>query len=631
MEESSYKVFKKWIDDIDLEILILEIPEDELEDKLAFTVRDELNMTKDGYFQYIMFMCIANVQQLAYSVQTSVEDVNEYDKIKEKIVNLIYEINPKLKPENLIINKNSMIKIKKSDELSEGERLLIDNKNWEQPLSGSDQEYNAYKCVSPENKADEDGELQYTIEKKWWKKINRYISIKKYDESDLSKIVSGKRFYDASTFRTFVVTVCTVDYNDLFAELDDEGISKRIHPQILMREIYELCKEVNPFFSYSRVKDVTADEDGCDTCNNLKRSENSPYRKMGTYTAESKSAKKLKFRDIPRKDLLNLGDEIKKMVIGQDESIDSMVNAIQRASVGLKDPAKPIGSFLFAGRSGVGKSYSSKVLAEKLTKSKDHLVAIDCSEYSADHEYAKLIGAPSGYVGHEQGGMLTNAIQKNPFSVVVFDEIEKASDKIRELLLQILEEGRLTDGKGKQVSFKDTVVVMTSNIGVAEIDEVSMTIGFGDVAKITDTKKNKAIEKAIKKKFKPEFINRIDSVIYFNNLSKEDYMKIIDLELEKLNRNLKENNTDFKDISLKFDNSVRNLIYKKGIDENYGARPLKRCIEREVSDPLAMQLLSDEVVKKGIIGVKSYRGKITIEWEELIDEEAIPKCSTVNF
>jgi hypothetical protein len=629
MEESSYKVFKKWVDDINFEILILEIPENELEDKLAFTVRDEINLTKEGYFQYIMFMCIANVQQLAYSVQTSIEDVNEYDKIKEKIVEFIYDINPKLRPENLILNKNSIIKIKKSDELAEGERLLIDNKVWNQPPSKDNEDCNAYKCGASGTQAD-DSELQFTVEKKWWKKINRYINIKKYDGADLNKIISGKRFYDASTFRTFVVTVCVVDYNDLFAALDDEGISKRIHPQILMREIYELCKEVNPFFSYSRIKDSADEGDGCDTCN-VKRVEDFRNRKMGTYTTDPKNAKKLKFRDIPRKDLLCIGDEIKKVVIGQDESIDSMVKAIQRASVGLKDPVKPIGSFLFAGRSGVGKSYSSKVLSEKLTRSNDHLINIDCSEYSSDHEYAKLIGAPSGYVGHEQGGMLTNAVQKNPFSVIVFDEIEKASDKIRELLLQILEEGRLTDGKGKQVSFKDTVVIMTSNIGVSEIDEVASTIGFGDVAKVTDTKKNKAIEKAIKKKFKPEFINRIDAIIYFNNLNKDDYMQIIDLELEKLNKNLKENNTDFKDISLKFDDSVRNIIYKKGIDETYGARPLKRCIEREISDPLAMQLLSDDLAKKGVIRVKCFRGKVMIEWEEFIEEDITLKCNKVNF
>ena len=313
------------------------------------------------------------------------------------------------------------------------------------------------------------------------------------------------------------------------------------------------------------------------------------------------------------------------LVIGQDSAIDHIVEAVQRASVGLKDPVKPIGSFLFAGRTGIGKTLTTKVLADELIKDRDNLVTIDCSEYSADHEYAKLIGAPSGYVGHEQGGILTNAVMESPFSVVVFDEIEKASHKVHELMLQVLEEGRLTDGKGQKVSFKDCIVIMTSNIGVTEVEDVKKTIGFGDASKLTEEKKTKAIDKAIKSKFKPEFLNRIDSVVHFGTLSKVDYMRIIDIELYRLNENLKSNDTEFKDLTLKFDKKVKNYVYKHGIDEDFGARPLKRCIEREISTQLAARLLRGDIITDATVNVTVTRGKMDFSVKEkvvkIVEEE----------
>jgi len=235
------------------------------------------------------------------------------------------------------------------------------------------------------------------------------------------------------------------------------------------------------------------------------------------------------------------------------------------------------------------------VLADELIKSRENMITIDCSEYSSDHEYAKLIGAPAGYIGHDNGGVLTNALMNNPFTVVVFDEVEKASTKVHELLLQILEEGRLTDGKGNPVSFKDAVVIMTSNVGVREVDAIGKTIGFGDVAKITDDKRSVAIDSALKKKFKPEFLNRLDDIIYFKSLVKKDYMKIIDIELYKLNDNLKNNDTDYKNVELKFADAMKEFIYKEGIDDQYGARPLKRAIEKLIATPLAKKLLAEDI------------------------------------
>jgi len=258
-------------------------------------------------------------------------------------------------------------------------------------------------------------------------------------------------------------------------------------------------------------------------------------------------------------------------------------------------------------------TYTAKILAKSLIGSSRGLVNIDCSEYASDHEYAKLIGAPAGYIGHEAGGYLTNAIRKNPFSVVLFDEIEKASDKVHQLLLQIMEEARLTDGKGNAVSFKDATIIMTSNIGVEEVSDVSKTIGFGSVSTITDEKRSQAIEKALKKQFKPEFLNRLTAIINFSTLTKDHYLNIIKLELDKLKINLKLSGTEFSQITLNFDDSLLDYIYDVGIDEKYGARPLKRAIENEISTPLARKLLNEDVSGRSSATLSLKRKKLVID------------------
>jgi len=258
-------------------------------------------------------------------------------------------------------------------------------------------------------------------------------------------------------------------------------------------------------------------------------------------------------------------------------------------------------------------TYTAKILAEELIGARHGVVIVDCSEYSADHEYAKLIGAPSGYIGHEQGGYLTNAVKKNPFSIILFDEVEKASEKVHQLMLQIMDEARLTDGRGNTVSFRDTVVIMTSNLGVDEVKKVSKTIGFGDVAKLTRDKRINAVKEALKTRFKPEFLNRVTCIVNFDELTKKDYLKIIKLEIEKLKRNLKLNRTEYSKLDIKFDKTLYNYIYKTGIDVQFGARPLKRAIEREVSTPLAQKLLKENIdCSDTKVTVSVHKGKINI-------------------
>ena len=625
----NYKVHKAWIKEVEFEVLIIEIPSSEIEDKLAYFARDKGNITKSFYEDFVIATCVANINQLLYHIKQCVDSNLDMLKIREEVMSEVVKVNPLLDPVNLVINRNSVVKLK-SDNANEDERPLTENKNWsvsyyeEDVDTGTeDTQKTSSDKKKPPNELKKIDELSSTVVKKWWKRINRYVEIKQFNEEDMTSVISQRFFHNRSSFQTYVVTVCVIDSDDLFVILDEMGVPSRVAPHTLMHEVYELCRDVNPFLTFENAQDITSvDNQDAPDCDCEKQTPKNPS-KMVSHAKQNQGNKKKKkkvFKDVPKEDLLKLADVMKVFVIGQDSAVDQLVESIQRASVGLKDPEKPIGSFIFAGRTGCGKSLTGKVLADELIKDRNNLVTIDCSEYSADHEYSKLIGAASGYVGYEQGGILTNAILENPFSVVVFDEIEKASHKVHELMLQILDEGRLTDNKGNKVSFKDAVIIMTSNIGVTEVEDVSKTIGFGDVSKLTEDKKTKAIDSAIKKKFKPEFINRIDSIVHFNSLSKNDYARIIDIELYRLNENLKTNDTEFKTLRLEFDKKVRSYIYKHGINEDFGARPLKRCIEKEVATPLANRLLRGKIKPESVVSVTVRKGKVAFDIVESLPE-----------
>jgi len=654
MSVSNYKVHKLWVKEADFEVLVLEIPEAEIEDKLAYFARDKGNINRSFYEDFVIATCVANINQLLFHIKQQALLQPNLMSIRLEIMNGILEINPLFQPDNLVINRNSVVKLKGKKGPKDGERLLVDNKSWnlsyyEEVMKNQPQidvdSINPTQAVPPtEDVAPKKpaatkplNELEYVIVKKWWKRINRYVEIKQFKEEDMGSILKQRFFHNRSSFQTFIVSVCVIDSDELLTMLDNMGIPSRVAPPILMHEIYELCREDNKFLTYENAQKFTEglendenDTPQSDVNRNTPNRMASHARQQG---AKKKKPKKI-FKDVPKEDLLKLSDNMKVFLIGQDQAINDIAEAVQRASVGLKDPVRPIGSFLFAGRTGIGKTLAAKVLADELIRDRDNLITIDCSEYSADHEYAKLIGSPQGYIGFEQGGYLTNAVMKSPFSVVVFDEVEKASTKVHELLLQILEEGRLTDGKGQHVSFKDTIVIMTSNVGVGEVDAISKTIGFGDVAKITDAKKDKAIDEAIKGKFKPEFINRIDSIIKFNGLSKDDYMRIIDIELYKLNDNLKNNDTEYKGLTLKFDNKIKKLIYDLGINEAFGARPLKRCIEKEVATPIAMRLLKESTDPDSLITISARNKKVSFKInkkpEELFVSDTHKEMATLN-
>ncbi|WP_417608657.1 ATP-dependent Clp protease ATP-binding subunit [Owenweeksia hongkongensis] len=304
--------------------------------------------------------------------------------------------------------------------------------------------------------------------------------------------------------------------------------------------------------------------------------------------------------------LTGMGKEMKSQIIGQDDAVDKIVKAIQRNRAGLKDPNKPIGSFIFLGPTGVGKTQLAKELSKSLFDSEDNLIRIDMSEYMEKFAISRLVGAPPGYVGYEEGGQLTEKVRRKPYSVVLLDEIEKAHPDVFNLLLQALDDGHMTDSLGRKVDFKNTIIIMTSNIGTRQLKDFGGGVGFGTAAKTSnpsDVAKG-VIETALKRAFAPEFLNRIDDVILFNSLSKEDILKIIDIELVKLYKRI-----EGLGYNVKMSTKAKEYIADKGFDEKFGARPLARAIQKYVEDPLAEQIINSEVEEGDEIFIDLKKGK----------------------
>ena len=287
-----------------------------------------------------------------------------------------------------------------------------------------------------------------------------------------------------------------------------------------------------------------------------------------------------------------LENTIKNKVIGQDDAINKIVKSIKRNRTGLKDPNRPIGSFIFIGQTGVGKTQLAKILAQELFDNEESIIRIDMSEYMEKFNTSRLIGAPPGYVGHEEGGQLTEKVRRKPYSVILLNEIEKAHPDVFNMLLQVLDDGFLTDSLGRKIDFRNTIIIMTSNVGARQVKEFGQGVGFSTSAKISQAENHEksVVENALKKVFSPEFLNRIDEIIMFNPLEKEDISKIIEVELQKLYNRTKE-----LGYTIRLSNKAKDFIAEKGFDKQYGARPLKRAIQRFVEDELAEKIVLSEI------------------------------------
>jgi ATP-dependent Clp protease ATP-binding subunit ClpC len=300
------------------------------------------------------------------------------------------------------------------------------------------------------------------------------------------------------------------------------------------------------------------------------------------------------------KALVNLDKELIGKVIGQDAAVVKIAKSIKRNRLGIKDPNRPIGSFVFLGSTGVGKTHLAKQLAKEMFGSEDSLIRVDMSEYQEKHTVSKLVGAPPGYVGYEEGGLLTEKVKNKPYSVILFDEVEKAHKDVFTILLQILDDGHVTDSLGRKINFKNTLIILTSNLGVKKLQDFGTGIGFSNSPYANEEAKKEVLMKEMKKFFSPEFINRIDDTIVFNSLTPEDIKKITVIELSKLGKRLE----DMK-YKIKFDDTLIDYLAKVGYDEMYGARPLKRAIQDKVED-----LISEEVLTGSMVEGKSYLIKV---------------------
>jgi len=306
--------------------------------------------------------------------------------------------------------------------------------------------------------------------------------------------------------------------------------------------------------------------------------------------------------------LMRMEEQLHRRIVGQDEAVDVVSNAVRRARAGLQDPNRPIGSFIFLGPTGVGKTELARALAEFLFNDEGAMVRIDMSEYQEKHTVSRLFGAPPGYVGFEEGGQLTEAVRRRPYSVVLFDEIEKAHAEVFNALLQLLDDGRLTDGQGRTVDFRNTVIIMTSNLG----SELWMS-SVEDENQIKEVSRDQ-INRLLQAHFRPEFLNRVDEIVVFTPLTKEDLAKIVDIQLNRVANLMRDRN-----LTLKVDQAARDYLAELGYDPDFGARPLKRTIQREVQDPLALKVVAGEVKEGDTIRVT--KGPAGLQFDVIRAEE----------
>ena len=313
--------------------------------------------------------------------------------------------------------------------------------------------------------------------------------------------------------------------------------------------------------------------------------------------------------------LMKMKQKLQGRIIGQDEAIEKVVRAIQRNRAGIKDPGKPIGTFIFFGPTGVGKTQLAKSLAEYLFDSEENMIRLDMSEYMEKFNVSRLIGAPPGYVGFEEGGQLSERVRRKPYCVVLLDEIEKAHPDVFNLLLQVMDEGRLTDSNGRVVSFRNTIVIMTSNVGSRELDEYGSGVGFNTAGKNISENRKSVLEKAVRKAFPPEFINRVDEQVFFNSLTKTDIENIIDIEIKGLKARVAD--VGFK---LTITPAAKKFVAEAGYDPKFGARPLKRAIQKYIEDPVSEQIIADRMQGSkhmgGKIKVGLAKDSITVEWAD---------------
>ncbi|NOY45537.1 MAG: ATP-dependent Clp protease ATP-binding subunit [Deltaproteobacteria bacterium] len=416
--------------------------------------------------------------------------------------------------------------------------------------------------------------------------LDRFVRVRSFTETETQRLLGGARFRNRDEYVRFLLGLCIPEFPaEILPHLLERGPEGEERRRI-EDALYQLCVDVNPHLDITRVS-VPVTEGEAET---------------HLYLVEPRQEEAPGEADR----VLRLEELLERQVVGQREAVEKLARVLRRAAAGLKDPDRPVGSFFFLGQTGVGKTELAKALVRVLYPGEDRLVRVDCSEYAQSHEYAKLIGAPPGYIGHGEGGYLTDAVMARGPCVVLFDEIEKAHPKLHQLLLQVLDEGILTDSKGRKVSFRDAVIIMTSNVGTREVEELDRRAGFGVCTGCEEVESESL--KALRAEFPPEFVNRIDEVIVFRPLSREASLKICELILKEV-----EGYLEPRRLAIDFDPEVKEFLVEEGTDPRYGARPLRRTIRRHVLDPLATELLSGKFRPPARIRTHLRRRKVWFE------------------
>lgn len=424
-----------------------------------------------------------------------------------------------------------------------------------------------------------------TVVFKYFDLIDGFIRIRALTEEEVARTLARDPAPNRAEYRRRVTEACVVDLEPSVRATALRACGS--DPSAVEDLLYQLCIDVNPRLEIHQVSlPAAAFEQG-----------------KAAGGADPEVAATL--RELQRR-VTGLEDSLRRGIIGQDGAITTVTRALRKAAVGLSEPNRPIGCFMFVGRTGTGKTALAKALARHLYNAPQHFIRVDCTEYSLPHEVAKLIGAPPGYVGHGEGGFLTEAIRRTPDAVVLFDEVEKASDKVRNLLLQILDDGILTDSKGKTVRFDRALVLLTSNVGVEEIERASSRCGFGNTSKKSfDVRSIKELtNSALKENFRPEFLNRLDEVVVFRDLTMDDAEAITALQIADVATRIRRTG-----VRVMFDRDVDPWIANRGYSVEYGAREIKRIVRLHIEDPLA-NLVLDGKVKR------NQRVRVTVENDE---------------
>lgn len=612
------------LESADFHVLIIEFPDADVNDKLSLLASEKGLIYRHLYEDFVIGTCMSNAGPFFYHIRKRPELLTKFAEIRKEALAAIFKYSPGFKPENIVINQNNILKVLRSVRPDEKVRPLMENDLWNQDPTNSNfgpaiitsspakKGPNPFRDEEDENlepldelpdnpfgnsSSRENIDVPYELVGHKWEKAGLHVNVRKYEESDgaVISLLGGTPFESTRGYHLLIVERCIEDFADLFQILDQMGLSKTTNPSILLEELYNIAIEHNSFLKLENV-DLKSVRSEYKNQQKTRMRGTKRTARAGTEDKVVSVRKRNRFEDLTKPDLLSLGDRIKKKIVGQDAAVQTIADSVKRASVGLKRAHEPLGVFLFMGSTGTGKTETAKILAECLNS---HLIRIDCQDYQQAHEAAKLTGSPPGYVGYEDGGFLAKEVSKHPFSVVCLDEIEKAHSNFHEKLLQIIDDGILRDNAGKLVPFNECLIVMTSNIGVKEVADINNKVGFGGVAEQTDVKLQKARLDALNAKFRPEFINRIDEIVNFRRLDRDDYLGILEVLLTEIKEQVQKS----RGITLAVNAVAKDFLLEKGIDKKFGARPLRRALKRYLNTPLADAILSETVDEKSKVNV----------------------------